>query len=47
MFSANLGGNAEGLQAAVRWAATNMLRIGISPEQVVVAIGLTYAPLLV
>jgi len=34
-------GKAEGLQEAVRWVATNMLKIGISPEQVAVATGLT------
>jgi len=34
-------GKAEGLQEAVRWVATNMLKIGISPEQVSVATGLT------
>ena len=34
-------GKAEGLEEAVRWVAVNMLKIGISPEQVAVATGLT------
>ena len=34
-------GKAEGLQEAVRWVATNMLKIRIPPEQVAVATGLT------
>ena len=34
-------GKTEGLQEAVRWVATNMLKIGISPEQVAVVTGLT------
>ena len=38
---AKLEGKAEGLQEAVRWVATNMLKIGISPEQVAVVTGLT------
>jgi len=41
MEEAKLEGKAEGLQEAVRWVATNMLKIGISPEQVSVATGLT------
>ena len=41
MEEAKLEGKAEGLQEAVRWVATNMLKIGISPEQVAVATGLT------
>ena len=36
-----LEGKAEGLEEAVRWVAANMLKIGISPEQVAVATGLT------
>ena len=38
---AKLEGKAEGLREAVGWVASNMLKIGISPEQVAVATGLT------
>lgn len=31
----------RGLQEAVRWVAINLLKIGISPQQVSVATGLT------
>ena len=31
----------SGLQEAVRWVAINLLKIGISPQQVSVATGLT------
>ena len=36
-----LKGRLRGLQEAVRWVATNLLKIGISPQQVSVATGLT------
>ncbi len=34
-------GKAEGVQEAVRWVAVNMLKMGISLEQVAAATGLT------
>jgi predicted transposase/invertase (TIGR01784 family) len=41
MQEAKAEGKAEGLQEAVRWVAVNLLKIGISPQQVAVATGLT------
>ena len=36
-----LKGRLRGLQEAVRWVAINLLKIGISPQQVSVTTGLT------
>ena len=41
MEEAKLEGKAEGSEETVRWVATNLLKIGISAEQVAVATGLT------
>jgi predicted transposase YdaD len=41
MKEAKAEGKAEGLEEAVRWVAINLLKIGISPQQVSVATGLT------
>ena len=41
MEEAKLEGKAEGVQEAVRWVAANMLKMGISAEQVAVATRLT------